>query len=699
VSGTQTHAGTGQYSNYGDLNASFPSASQITNTPKFTDFQPGGPPNPQVYTFLIHRIALALRRADQNLGPAVAGWSDQRLLGVSENRSLEAHLANFGLNVPNHQGHAAQDPGGYPDTIDPALPVLRVDKLVNGRGRVVQVPIGAWTDFANHGTNVRHTFAAYGGDHQGVAERLFEAAVRRAGGVPASQAVVNAFADGAEGDMTSGIERNGPAWATDVGRAEAQAMLRGWRAAGRHMTRRLNVDFRWTRACFCGQTVKGGGAIDTKAVIGLPVFTGSEEGRGPLYDATGVDYEGRHLPTSIGPQGDKIPVVEDSGHQDDPNAVPIQVIRVGDHLVAAVPGEPTVEMGRRMRAAIRASAGGGLRTIAIVGLANEYVDYYTTPAEYDYQDYEGGHTVYGRWSGYFIRDQLADLAGRLAAGRSAPAPYPFDPTNGIKADGATYGQGASSGHPVQQPAPVGRLADTSRSFGSWRGADGALTYSVAHYICVHSDLAARSVGGASVARASSRVSSSVGRLGRVAFSWRGGQQGLDRPLDRAFISVQRLAGRRRWAAVANDLGFQILWTVDSNGVYRAIWQVPLDASAGRYRLLITANRYKLASHSFAVAPSRALTLHQVRSRPGWVAVRLGYPPAMLASELDTDLTDRPANADGGIVTFRVGRRAVSMRRARGAVFAVRVPTHKRVAVLRAFDRYGNTTGAGLKLKR
>ncbi|HTD79052.1 MAG TPA: neutral/alkaline non-lysosomal ceramidase N-terminal domain-containing protein, partial [Chloroflexota bacterium] len=108
VSGTHTHSGTGQYSNYGELNASFPSASQLTNPPKFTDFQPGGPPNPQVYTFLIHRIALALRRADQNLGPAVAGWSDQRLLGVSENRSLEAHLANFGLNVPNHQGHAAQ---------------------------------------------------------------------------------------------------------------------------------------------------------------------------------------------------------------------------------------------------------------------------------------------------------------------------------------------------------------------------------------------------------------------------------------------------------------------------------------------------------------------------------------------------------------------------------------------------------------
>src|SRR5205807_539185 len=142
-----------------------------------------------------------------------------------------------------------------------------------------------------------------------------------------------AFADGAEGDMSSGLEHDGPAWAARVGAAEAQAMLRGWRAARRTMTRHLAIGERWTRICFCGQTVKGGGAVDTKAVIGLPVFTGSEEGRGPLYDATGVSYEGRHLPVSAGPQGDKIPIVTDTNHQDDPNAAPVQVIRVGDHLL------------------------------------------------------------------------------------------------------------------------------------------------------------------------------------------------------------------------------------------------------------------------------------------------------------------------------------------------------------------------------
>src|SRR5438067_655354 len=113
VSGTHTHSGVAEYANYGELNAAFPSAGELTSNPlTFFDFSPGGPPNPQVYTFLIKRLTLAIRLADRNLGPAAAGWSDHRLLGVTQNRSLEAHLANFGLHVANHQGRPSQDPGG-----------------------------------------------------------------------------------------------------------------------------------------------------------------------------------------------------------------------------------------------------------------------------------------------------------------------------------------------------------------------------------------------------------------------------------------------------------------------------------------------------------------------------------------------------------------------------------------------------------
>jgi hypothetical protein len=39
------------------------------------------------------------------------------------------------------------------------------------------------------------------------------------------------------------------------------------------MTRHPLLDLRRTRVCFCGQTVEGGGAIETKSLIGLPVFT------------------------------------------------------------------------------------------------------------------------------------------------------------------------------------------------------------------------------------------------------------------------------------------------------------------------------------------------------------------------------------------------------------------------------------------
>ena len=316
-------------------------------------------------------------------------------------------------------------------------------------------------------------------------------------------------------------------------------------------------------------------------------------------------------------------MIVDSNHQDDPPAVPIQVVRIGDHLLAAVPGEPTVEMGRRMRTAIQAATrGAGIRTIAIIGLANEYVDYYTTPAEFEYQDYEGGHTVYGMWSGYFIRDQLADLAGRLVRGSPAPAPYAFDPTNGITDDGAPFSQGASSATPVPS-APLSWFADSSSWFTTARGTTGGLNYAAARYICLHYDLAARSVGASAAPAAADRRDPPAGaHLVQLA----GRPRGYDRPLGRAFVTVERLGRGGQWEDVADDLGYEILWTVDSNGVYRAVWQAPVDAPLGRYRFLITANHYTLASNTFVLRASRALTVRRVATgAPGRVAVQLGYP--------------------------------------------------------------------------
>jgi hypothetical protein len=471
-----------------------------------------------------------------------------------------------------------------------------VDRAV-GRTRR---PVGAWLNFADHGTVNPYQLHTYNGDHHGVASRLFERAVRRAGHVPRSQDVVGAYGNSDAGDMTAGLRGRGMAYAEQVGGAEAAAFLRAWRKAGTRMTGAPAFDARWTRSCFCGRTVDGGQVADEPSV-GLPFLTGSEENRGPLFDVTADNNEGRRLPAGIGPQGRKIQAIGPPA-ADFPAAVPLMAVRIADRLIVTVPGEMTVEMGRRVRASVLAAAApAGIRRVAIAGYANEFVHYFTTPEEYDMQHYEGGSTLYGRYSSNLIKDDLTALAGAIARGTPAPAPFDFDPRNGLAGDVRPYDRGPDHGTVTAQPRAVQRLA-------------------------------------------------------RATFSWRGGPRGFDRPLDRPFVTVERERAHRRWRAATDDLGLEIVWQVGDDGVYTAQWQPGVAAPTGRYRFVVTANRYKLVSAPFRLGVSTALKAE----RTGGGRVRLAYPPA----DLIADIRARP----------RYARRA----------FRLRAPGQWR-------DRYGNRT--------
>jgi neutral ceramidase len=308
-----------------------------------------------------------------------------------------------------------------------------------------------------------------------------------------------------------------------------------------------------------------------------------------------------------------------------------------------VPGEMTEEMGRRVRAAVLgATAKAGIGTAIISGLANEYADYFTTPEEFDTQHYEGGATIYGRASSVAIQETLTKLAGALVAGQPAPPAYPFDPTNGMVPNAAAFSRGAASGKVRAQPARAAR------------------------------------------------------RLGHPVFGWQGGARGYDRPLDRAFVSVQRLT-KRRWRTVDSDLGLNVLWTVDSSGVYTARWEVPLSAPAGKYRFVITASRYGVKSHAFTVRPSRALTALAV---PGGIELR--YPPAQSheavgepPGDVTADLTNRPSKALSGRATFLVKGKKVTVKARRDGLF--KAPAGAELKPGSARDRYGNANGNDLKL--
>jgi neutral ceramidase len=569
VSASHTHNGPAGFSTFQGDNFVAPTLGDPTH------FKTDG--DTRVLGFLITRIALAVARADDDLGPAKVGWGSTQLVGVTDNRSLEAYLANFGFDLAYGTGSVAEDPRGYVDTIDPEVDVLRVDRITRDGDTV---PMGGWLDFADHGTVNPYEFGVYNADHTGVASRLFEEGVRKAAHVRANRLVVGAYGNADAGDMTAALRGRGPAFAEDVGRKEAGAMLRAWRSAGRHMSATPEFDWRWSRSCFCGRTIDGD-AVDDHAVVGLPFLTGSEENRGPLYDETHDNYEGRRLPVGIGPQSRKIQAVQ-RPVGDFATAFPLFVVRIGDRAMATIPGEATVGVGRAVRHAVATGfpAGAGVKGVALIGYANEYMHYFTTPQEYEMQHYEGGSTLFGKYSSLLIEHDLNALAGQLASGQPATAPVPYDPRNGVTPNTTPFGTGATKATAIEQPKTTARIA-------------------------------------------------------QATFMWQGSAQGLDRPLDAPFITIQRRT-HKTWSRYTDDLGIELVWRVDDKGIYTAQWQVPVGIKLGRYRFVVTANHYQLGSHPFRVVPSHALELSA--AGPGRVAV--SYAPI----DVLKDLTSRPKHA-------------------------------------------------------
>jgi neutral ceramidase len=636
LAASHTHSGPGGFAPNPTYNTAAPSLATITDPLSFVRLLDPAPADVQLYTFLVRQIAASIRRADADRAPAAAGWGHATLYGLTENRSIEAHLADHGIHLAYGTGSAQQDPDGPNHTIDPDVDVLRVDKLVRRHGRTVRVPIGAWSNFADHGTVVKSEFQAYSGDHHAAAWRVFTALVRKAGHVPADETVVNVYPNSDEGDQTAGIQHTGPAGADEVGTAEAQAMFRAWRSARPGLSRTPTFDLRWTRTCFCGRDTATG-KVDTKGREGMGFLTGSEEGRGPLYDVTHVPFEGVTNPVPDPVQGDK--VIVPAGNP--PPAAPIAVIRVGDQAIAAIPGEPTKEMGARVKlAVVQAMGRAGVKRAVIAGLADDYIQYVTTPEEYGQQSYEGASTLFGPNEATFLQEQLVDLAKRMVEGRPAPEPYPLDVSYGVHPDGPAYPPGADQGSIAGEPP------------------------------------------------------AQVQRLGHATLSWQGGPSGHDRPVGSAFLLAQRRTGTR-WKTVDSDLGLHMLWRVDAHGRYDAEWEVPLDAPLGTYRLVVTATRYRLESDAFAVQPLTSLGVETAPAGPGRVGVRLVYPKPVV----NVDLTSRPAAAGGGSVRFLVGGRTVevSHRRATGFSVAATASTPVSIPSGAAHDRFGNSNGSAVTL--
>ena len=187
-----------------------------------------------------------------------------------------------------------------------------------------------------------------------------------------------------------------------------------------------------------------------------------------------------------------------------------------------------------------------------MGLTNEFIQYITTPEEYDRQHYEGGSTIYGPAEGAALTDVLVEMAKRLRDGKPRAEALPVRPAPRRRAQRRAVRQGRAQ---RDRDRPARRRSRRAR-----------------------------------------RPSSS-GRAGRAART---------SPLDRRFIAIQRKA-KKGWKRVTDDLGVSIVWTGDPDGAYSAHWQISPKAKPGTYRFVVTANHYKLRSDPFPVDPSAPAT--------------------------------------------------------------------------------------------
>ncbi len=101
----------------------------------------------------------------------------------------------------------------------------------------------------------------------------------------------------------------------------------------------------------------------------------------------------------------------------------LQMIRIGDFAIAALPGEFTVMAGRRMRKATEEAAGDHLSKIVMAGLCNAYTHYVTTWEEYQEQRYEAASTIYGPHTLAAYLAKYTELTEALISVRETPSDF------------------------------------------------------------------------------------------------------------------------------------------------------------------------------------------------------------------------------------------------------------------------------------
>ena len=387
LSVTHTHSGPGGY-----LATAFYNATATTKMLAGQD---------TVLTeFLVHQIAAAITMAFGRLEPAIIDVQHRSVPGITRNRSPLAFARN-------------ELPDGTPQ-VDDRLTMIRATRLGG-------MAIGAMFLFAGHPNILGVENDLWHGDVFGIAVRDLEDQARREGRPEDLPHFL--FANTSVGDVSF-------RWSTDgrnavLGHAIAARFARtlangAWRLFTSELpddsAATADVTHAFTVVTLPGHPVDGGAhTLADRPLFGAPVMAGSEEARSSWFPhwaregMTGGDTPG-HGPKLIagGEFGQR--VLHDVYGLRYAQEAPLQLVRVAGLTLVCLPVEPTTAFARDVRARVAHAVHAPIDDVVVVGLANEYLGYCTTMAEYLAQHYEGASTVYGPYEGLFFEEQMARLA-------------------------------------------------------------------------------------------------------------------------------------------------------------------------------------------------------------------------------------------------------------------------------------------------
>ena len=413
--------------------------------------------------FLVARIAEAATAAAASLRPARLAWSVTPVWGHTRNRSYDAYVRNRPAPTPAFAPPIGLDP--VQRAIDPGWTMIRIDTLArDGSSR----PAAALSVFAIHGTGNPSENDLLDGDIHALVERSLERGMDALndsldGRAPDSLSfrtrALHLFANGTEGDVSpdwpansrcdvptlrpaprSGGPRSPQRWEwahppqAHVGTCLAAARTYVNRVgdalgdSARAIFRRLDGKgsdrVRISRAFTTLHLKRDADLLGlcTKPAVGTSTAAGADDAvtrfahwRFAGVIDVGLEEGGRAVVRNPkGCQREKNTFLSFAlGPHDLTEVAQLMVVRIGSLVLGVLPAEVTTEAGAQMRRAIQGAAGLGVGHVALLGLANGFMQYVATDQEYSAQTYEGGSTLYGPRSAAVLASALAELTASL----------------------------------------------------------------------------------------------------------------------------------------------------------------------------------------------------------------------------------------------------------------------------------------------